>query len=104
MVHKKFHFKIYQVQEISLQNFIPYLMLVLAVELTHGYKILVLVPFPSTSHFLMFKVFIKELITRGHEVTSISAYPINENLANYTEILIEPKWSFNDVCELSINY
>jgi glucuronosyltransferase len=65
-----------------------------------AYKILLLIPFPGPSHFLMFKVFIKELVDRGHEVTSITAFPYNEKLANYTEIKIEPTWSFGDDCEL----
>lgn len=62
-------------------------------------KVLLLLPFPGPSHFMMFKVFIEELVGRGHEVTSINAFPLKENLENYTEILIEPRWSFSDGCE-----
>lgn len=47
----------------------------------------------------MFKVFFKELLSRGHELTAISAFPLNEKLANFTEILIEPSYSFGDECE-----
>ena len=86
-----------------MQRIFSFLLLVFALESINGYKILVLLPFPGPSHFLMFKVFIKELISRGHEVTSISAFPFNENLANYTEIIIEPTWSFGDGCELLID-
>jgi glucuronosyltransferase len=75
-------------------------MLLLAVGSIDAYKILLLIPFPGPSHFLMFKVLIRELVSRGHEVTSISAFPFNEELANYTEIKIEPTFSFGDGCEL----
>ena len=72
---------------------------ILTPSIIEGSKILFLIPFPGPSHFLMFKVFIKELIDRGHEVTAISAYPFKERLDNYTEILIEPQWSFGDACK-----
>lgn len=70
-----------------------------AVGSIEGFKILLLIPFPGPSHFLMFKVFIKELVDRGHEVTAITAFPYNEPLKNYTEIKIETVWSFGDGCE-----
>lgn len=65
-----------------------------------AYNVLVLLPFPGPSHFLMFKVFIQELIDRGHHVTAITAFQYKEKLANYTEILIDPVWSFGDDCKL----
>lgn len=78
------------------------MLLLVAVNFIDGYKILVLLPFPGPSHFLMFKVFIKELIARGHEVTSISAFPFDEKLSNYTEVLIDPPWAIGEHCELKI--
>lgn len=64
-----------------------------------GYRILVLIPFPGPSHFLMFKVLIKELISRGHEVTAITAFPMKETINNYTEVLIHPRFLFDASCE-----
>jgi glucuronosyltransferase len=62
-------------------------------------KILAILPFPGPSHYYMFKVYISELVKRGHEVTSISAFKYGAPLSNYTEILIEPQWSFGDTCK-----
>lgn len=64
-----------------------------------SFKILILLPFPGPSHILMFKTFVKELITRGHEVIAITALPFKEKMINFTEVLIEPTWSFGDGCE-----
>lgn len=52
----------------------------------------------------MFKVFIKELVNRGHEVTCITAFPYKETLSNYTEILIEPRFSLETDCKLFMIY
>lgn len=49
----------------------------------------------------MFKTFIQELIERGHHVTAITAFQNKEKLENYTEILIDPMWSFGDDCEFN---
>lgn len=63
-------------------------------------KILLIVPFSGPGHFHMFKEYINELVKRGHEVTSISAFEYGHRLSNYTEILIEPHWSFGDLCNI----
>lgn len=57
------------------------------------------VSLPGPSHFLMFKVFIKEMIEKGHHVTSITPYQFKEKLENYTEIYIDPVWSYGDQCK-----
>lgn len=77
------------------------MLLLIAATFTEGYKILVLIPFPGPSHFLMFKVFIKELVNRGHKVTAISTIPLKEQLSNYTEIIIDPPFTFDASCGLS---
>lgn len=84
----------------SQKTFKAILLVLTAVSLVDGYKVLLLLPFPGPSHFLMFKVFIKELIARGHEVTSISAFAFDEKLSNYTEVLIDPPWPIKEHCEL----
>lgn len=48
---------------------------------------------------MMFKVIIKELIQRGHEITLISPFKFDEKLENYTEIVIEPAWNPGNRCK-----
>ena len=64
-----------------------------------AYNILMVLPFLGPSHFLMFKVFMKELVNRGHHVTAITAFQYNEKLENYTEIYIDEVWKLNEDCE-----
>lgn len=40
----------------------PFLWLFLLISSVNGYKILMLLPLPGPSHFLMFKTFIRELV------------------------------------------
>lgn len=75
------------------------ILLLITASIAEGYNILLLIPFPGPSHFLMFKIFIRELVSRGHEVTAITAFPLNEKLTNYTEILVAPQFSFGDACK-----
>uniref|UniRef100_A0A182PLS9 UDP-glycosyltransferases domain-containing protein n=1 Tax=Anopheles epiroticus TaxID=199890 RepID=A0A182PLS9_9DIPT len=57
-----------------------------------GGKILFLVPFPAPSHWLWIEHFVKELLSRGHEVTAITNFPAKEPHRNYTEVLIDPPY------------
>ncbi|KAG5674368.1 hypothetical protein PVAND_004342 [Polypedilum vanderplanki] len=54
-------------------------------------------PFVRPSHFLMLKVFIEELLNKGHEVTAITTLPYNDKTTNYTEILIDPAWNPSNI-------
>ncbi|TMW45132.1 hypothetical protein DOY81_009787, partial [Sarcophaga bullata] len=59
-------------------------------------KILAVYAFPGKSHFMMHRALIKSLVEKGHQVTMITAFSL-ENLklgSNYTEILIEPVYDF----------
>lgn len=59
-------------------------------------KILAVYAFPGKSHFMMHRALIRSLVEKGHQVTMITAFSL-ENLqlgANYTEILIEPVYDF----------
>ncbi|XP_036347897.1 UDP-glycosyltransferase UGT4-like, partial [Rhagoletis pomonella] len=61
-----------------------------------GARILAVYAFPAKSHFMMHRVLISELVKHGHQVTMITAHTF-ESLklgSNYTEILIEPEYSF----------
>lgn len=51
-----------------------------------------LAPLPGNSHWLMIQHIISELVTRGHQVTSINALKFNGNMENYTEILLDPPY------------
>ncbi|XP_055320800.1 UDP-glucosyltransferase 2-like [Sitodiplosis mosellana] len=65
-------------------------------SIANGYKVLFLVPFPGTSHWLVLQSFVKELVNRDHEVTAIVNYPImNFSSPNYTEILISPHFDLS---------
>lgn len=79
--------------------FASWVLLLAAFSTIESFKILILLPFPGPSHILMFETFVKEFIARGHEVTAITALPFKEKMKNFTEVLIEPTWSFGDGCE-----
>lgn len=57
-----------------------------------AYNILFLVPFPGPSHYIFIGNFVKELIARGHDVTSITNFKLTENSTKYKEILIDPPY------------
>lgn len=63
----------------------------LFLTLCNGYKVLFIAPMNGKSHFLFMSSFVKELLNRGHEVTYLTSITLKHlNLANYTEILVEP--------------
>ncbi|KAH8261353.1 hypothetical protein KR044_007857, partial [Drosophila immigrans] len=61
-------------------------------ELAAGSRILAAFFFPGKSHFMMTNAIVRELVKRGHEVTFVTPFSMeNENLGeNYKEILIPP--------------
>ncbi|XP_053673814.1 UDP-glucosyltransferase 2-like [Anopheles nili] len=61
-----------------------------------GYNILLLVPFPGLSHWLMLKHFIRELTDRQHEITCITGFPYGEPLEHYHEVLIDPPYPIRE--------
>lgn len=67
-----------------------------------GHKILVIVPMHGKSHWNYMKVFINELINRGHELTCITSISMGKHKpANYTEILIDPPYEIQNIGEFS---
>jgi glucuronosyltransferase len=66
----------------------------LIIQNVSGAKILGVFAFPSKSHSMMLQPIMKELANKGHQVTAITNYRMNEKIANYTEILIEPNYDF----------
>lgn len=58
-----------------------------------------MVPFASTSHWILLQNYVKELVNRGHAVTAIVNQPItNFTMSNYTEVLIDPPFDLRSVC------
>lgn len=63
-------------------------------------NILFLCPFPSPSHWILLQNFVKELVNRGHVVTSVVSKSItNFDSPNYKEILIDPPFDLDTNCE-----
>lgn len=56
-----------------------------------GARILVSLPMPFKSQTMSLSGLVKELLARGHEVTMITSIPMEQNLANYQEILLDSK-------------
>jgi glucuronosyltransferase len=52
----------------------------------HGAKILGLFPLPGKSHFAVASVLLKEVASRGHQVTVLSPFPEKSPIPNYTDI------------------
>ncbi|XP_054725200.1 UDP-glucosyltransferase 2-like [Anastrepha obliqua] len=52
-------------------------------------KILAIFPFPGPSQYICVQAYLKALASRGHQVTSISAFPQKEPLPNFRDISIE---------------
>lgn len=64
----------------------------------NGLKILFLGPLNAKSHFLFLQIFVRELVSRGHEVTFLTSNTLsNLHLVNYTEILVDPPLDFSQL-------
>ncbi|CAO1355349.1 unnamed protein product, partial [Diamesa hyperborea] len=57
-----------------------------------AYDILVLVPFPSPSHWLFIEHIVKALLGRGHYITAITNYRTKTPHSNYSELIIDPPY------------
>lgn len=68
-----------------------FIALSLLLTVCNAYKILILAPMNGKSHFLYMSSFVKAAVERGHEVTFLTSNSLNDlNLANYTEVLVDP--------------
>uniref|UniRef100_A0A2S2PGE8 Ecdysteroid UDP-glucosyltransferase n=1 Tax=Schizaphis graminum TaxID=13262 RepID=A0A2S2PGE8_SCHGA len=56
------------------------------IAITRVSNILVFMPMPFKSHIRGFQPLFEELTHRGHNVTVVSSYPQNRQIANYTDI------------------
>ncbi|XP_013100404.2 UDP-glycosyltransferase UGT5 isoform X1 [Stomoxys calcitrans] len=55
-----------------------------------GYNILFMGPFPAPSHWMWLEHFQKDLLERGHHITSVNNHPTKQPHPNLTEIIIDP--------------
>ncbi|XP_001988523.2 UDP-glycosyltransferase UGT5 [Drosophila grimshawi] len=56
----------------------------------NAYRILFMGPFPAPSHWMWLEHFQRDLLKRGHEVTSINNHPTKTPHENLTEIILNP--------------
>ncbi|XP_011210092.2 UDP-glucosyltransferase 2 [Bactrocera dorsalis] len=56
-----------------------------------SYRILFMGPFPAPSHWMWMEHFLKDLLQRGHQVTTLTNHPAKQAHPNLTEIIIDPK-------------
>lgn len=98
-IQKRFHFFFFK----NLPLCATVLILCSLSTATNGYKILVLGPTNGPSHFLYVSSFVRALLDRGHEVTYLTSNSLKKfNLANYTEVLIDPPFDFLSRCKLTL--
>lgn len=60
--------------------------ILISVNLCASYKILVVMPHPGHSHFMVFENLFIELSKRGHELTVISHFPLKNPIPNYRDV------------------
>ncbi|XP_055917568.1 UDP-glucosyltransferase 2 [Eupeodes corollae] len=66
--------------------------LLVLTQFSSAYKILFMGPFPAPSHWLWLEHFVNELVSRGHQVTTITNFPSKQPNENLTEIILNPKF------------
>ncbi|CAH0561449.1 unnamed protein product [Brassicogethes aeneus] len=54
----------------------------------NSYNILTVFPHPGKSHFNVFQPLVKELARKGHNVTVISYFPLDEPMKNYNDVAL----------------
>jgi hypothetical protein len=59
------------------------------IQLSTGAKILGIFPFHAKSHSFVASAFLRELASRGHDVTVISHNPQTEKIDNYTDVYVK---------------
>ena len=71
-------------------------LLIVCAQQCHSAKILMMYPSPSKSHLLIGQSVAKELAKRGHKITVVSSFPLDNQLENYRDIFIKPIDNFQD--------
>lgn len=70
----------------ALLKFILFLGTISVVQNTESYKILGIFPHTGKSHHMMIEPLLRSLAEKGHEVTSISHYPMSDPPENYRDL------------------
>lgn len=66
---------------------------------TDAYRILFMGPFPAPSHWMWLEHFQRDLLQRGHQVTSLNNHPTKTPHENLTEIILNPIFDIPKHCE-----
>ncbi|XP_036346582.1 UDP-glycosyltransferase UGT5-like, partial [Rhagoletis pomonella] len=64
------------------------MILIFAIDCIETAKILAVFPFTGPSQYLCVQPYLKTLVARGHEVTSISAFPQKTPITNFRDIVL----------------
>jgi len=62
-------------------------------------RILFMGPFPAPSHWMWLEHFQRDLLQRGHHVTSVNNHPTKTPHENLTEIILNPAFDIPKLCE-----
>ncbi|XP_017771391.1 PREDICTED: UDP-glucuronosyltransferase 2C1-like [Nicrophorus vespilloides] len=65
------------------------ILLIFAATAANGARILGVFPFPSRSHTILGSALLRELASRGHEVTMISPFPLKNPPPNYNDVYLD---------------
>ncbi|XP_017771338.1 PREDICTED: UDP-glucuronosyltransferase 2C1-like, partial [Nicrophorus vespilloides] len=65
------------------------ILLIFVATAANGARILGVFPFPSHSHTILGSALLRELASRGHEVTMISPFPLKDPPPNYNDVHLE---------------
>lgn len=65
----------------------------------NAYNILFMGPFPAPSHWMWLEHFQRNLLSRGHHITSVNNFPSKYPHPNLTEIIIKPKFDIPRYCK-----
>ncbi|XP_049305189.1 UDP-glycosyltransferase UGT5 isoform X4 [Bactrocera dorsalis] len=79
---------IYIIWALAVLAFVP--------RLTESAKILAIFPFTGPSQYICVQLYLKSLAARGHEITSISAFPQKTPLKNFRDITLKDEYKDHD--------
>ncbi|XP_049809361.1 UDP-glycosyltransferase UGT5-like [Schistocerca nitens] len=71
-----------------------FLLLTMAARMANSARILGIIPMPSISHQLPFRLIALELVKRGHQVTLMTTDPLRESIQNYTEVDLSKSYDY----------
>ncbi|XP_047110697.1 UDP-glycosyltransferase UGT5-like isoform X1 [Schistocerca piceifrons] len=71
-----------------------FLLLTMAARMANSARILGIIPTPSISHQLPFRLVALELVKRGHQVTLMTTDPLRESIQNYTEVDLSKSYDY----------